>query len=95
MVSAYVTWKGATMPFFVNDKGLKVNSKSCKTNLEKELLPKVNGIMKNNTLIFIQDVLSHRGNIFQNFLKEKLAKRFIKLTKCLPIMKFEYTPQFS
>ena len=28
MVSTYVTWKGATRPFFVNDKGLKVNFKT-------------------------------------------------------------------
>jgi len=36
-----VTWNGATKPFFVNDRGLKVNSKSYKKHLEKELLPEV------------------------------------------------------
>ena len=54
MVSACVTWKGATKPFFVNDKGLKVNSKTYKKHLEKERLPEVNRIMNNNILIFIQ-----------------------------------------
>ena len=40
MVSACVRWKGATKPFLLNDKGLKVNSRTCKKNLEKSLFPK-------------------------------------------------------
>ena len=35
MVSACLTWYGATKPFLVNDKGLKVNSKTYKKHLEK------------------------------------------------------------
>ena len=84
MVSACVTWKGALKPFSVNDKGLKVNSKTYKKNLEKELLPEVNRIMNNNTWIFIQDSApSYRANIVQDFLKKKLGKRFIKHTEWL------------
>ena len=85
MVSACVMWKGATKPFFVNDKGLKVNSKTYKKHLKKELLLKFNRIMNNSTWIFIQDSApSPRVNIFQDFLKEKLGKRFFKHTECPP-----------
>ena len=48
MVSACVTWKSATKPFFVNEKVSKVNSKPCQKHPEKELLPEVNRIMNNN-----------------------------------------------
>ena len=82
MISAYVMWKCATKPFFVNDKGLKVSSKTYKKHLEKELLPEVNCFMNNNTWIFIQDSApSHRPNIVRGFLKEKFVKRFIKHTE--------------
>ena len=40
MVSACVTWKGATKPFFVNDKGLKVNSKTHKNTWKKSFCSK-------------------------------------------------------
>ena len=81
MVSACVRRKGATNPFFVNVKSLKVNSKTYK-QFEKEHLPEVNRIMNNSTWTFIQDSApSHRANIVQNFLKEKFGKRFIKHTE--------------
>ena len=82
MVSACVTWNGATKPFFVNEKGLKVNAKFYKKHLEKQLLPEVDNIMKNKRWIFIQhSAPSHRANIVQDFLKEKLHKRFVKHTE--------------
>ena len=85
MVSACVTWKDATKPFFVNNKGLEVNFKTYQKHLEKELLRKVHRIMNNNTWIFIQDSeLSHRANIVQDFLKEKMDKRFIEHTEWPP-----------
>ena len=34
------------VPFFVNNKGLKVNAKRYKTHLEKELLPTIESMMK-------------------------------------------------
>jgi len=49
MVPACVIWNSGTKPFFVNDRGLKVNSKSYKKHLEKELLPEVDRVMQNNT----------------------------------------------
>ena len=85
MISACVMWRGATKPFFVNDKGLKANSKTYWKYLDEELLSEVNRIKNINTWIFIQDsASSHHGNIFQDFLKEKLGKRFIKDTEWPP-----------
>ena len=55
MVSACSKWKGAMKQFFVDDKGLRINSKTYEEYLEKELLPDVNRIMNSNTWIFIQD----------------------------------------
>ena len=82
MASACVTWKGATKPVFMNNRGLKVNSKTYKKHLQKDLPPKVSRIMNNNTSIFVQDSApSHCANIVQDFWKEKLGKRFIKHTK--------------
>lgn len=64
MVSAFVTWKGATKPNFVNNKSMKVNFKTYKKHLEKELFPEVNRIMNKNTWIFIQHTAPlHCGNI--------------------------------
>ena len=80
MVSACVRWKGAKKPFFVSDKGLKVNSKTYKNTWKKRLLREVNRIINNSTWIFIQDSApSHHPNIIQDFLKEKLCKRFFKI----------------
>ena len=41
MVSACVTWKGATKPFYVNKNGLKVSAKTYKKHLEKQLFLEV------------------------------------------------------
>ena len=55
MVLACVTWNGATKPFFLNDKGIKMNSKLSKKHLEKELTPDIERIMNKNDWIFVQD----------------------------------------
>ena len=69
MVSACVTCKGATKSFFVNDEGLKVNSKTyIKKHLKKELLPEVNRIIRDSAS-------SHRANIVQDFLKKKIGQK--------------------
>ena len=74
MVSACVTWYGATKSFFVNDKGLKVNSKTYKKHLEKELIPDIERIMKRTDWMFIQDSApSHRSNLVQDFLTENFT----------------------
>ena len=46
MASACLTWYGATKPFFVNHKGLKVNSKTYKKHLQKELITDIERIEK-------------------------------------------------
>ena len=85
MVSAYVTWNGATKPFFVNDKGIKMNSKLYKKHLEKELIPDIEQIMNRNDWIFVQDSTpSHRSNLVQDFLSETLNKRFINHDEWTP-----------
>ena len=85
MVSACITWYGATKMFFVNNKGLKVNAKKYKTHLEKELLPNIESMMKRKDWIFIQDSApSCRKNLFQDFLSEKLNKRFVKYSEWPP-----------
>ena len=85
MISACAKWKGATKRLFLNDKDLKVNSKTYKKHLEKELLPETNGIMNNNTWIFFQDnAPSHRANIVQDLLREKFGKRSIEHTEWPP-----------
>ena len=41
MGSAYLTWNGATKPFFVNSYGVKVNAETYKRHLQKVVLPAV------------------------------------------------------
>ena len=85
MVSACVTWKGATKPFFVNENGLKINGKMYKKHLEKKLLPEIDRLMKNESWKFIQDSTPyHRSNLVQNFLRERLHSRFIKSSEWPP-----------
>ena len=82
IVSACVTWKGARKPFFVNENGLKVNAERYKKHLEKQLFPEVDRLMNGTCWIFLQDSApSHRSNLVQNFLKEKLGSKFIKYTE--------------
>ena len=85
MVPACVTWKGATKPFFVNEDGLKVNAKAYQKHLEKQLFPEVGRLMNDTSWIFLQDSApSHRSNLVQNFLNERLVSKFIKHTEWLP-----------
>ena len=75
MVSERITWYGATKPFFVKNKGLKVNVKRYKTHLEKELLRNIESMMKRKDLIFIQDSApSDQANLVQDFLRETTQK---------------------
>ena len=78
IVSACLTWNGVTKPFFVNGCGVKMNAKTYKQHLQKELLPAVQRLYKHNW-IFVQDnTPSHRSNHVQDFLQEALNSRFIK-----------------
>ena len=69
----------------MNESGLKVNAKTYKKHLEKQLFPEVDRLMNGTSWIFLQDSApSHRSNLVQNFLKEKLGSKFIKHTEWLP-----------
>ena len=85
MVSACVTWKAATKPFLVNENGLKVSANIYKKHLEKQFFPEVEQLMNGTSWIFLQNsALSHRSNLVQNLLKEKLSSKFIKHTEWPP-----------
>ena len=63
----------------MNENGLKVNAKTYKKHLEKQLFPEVDRLINGTSWIFLQDSApSHRSNLVQNFLKEKLGSKFIK-----------------
>ena len=65
--------------------GLKVNAKGYNKHLEKILLSNTESIMKRNDWIFLQDSApSHKSNLVQDFLTEKLHKRFVKHTEWAP-----------
>jgi len=82
MVSACLSWNGATKPFFVNSGGVKVNANSYKNHLEKELLSSISNLFAYNKWTFLQDSApSHGSNLVQNFLQEKLGKRFFTKLK--------------
>ena len=63
MVSACLSWNGATKPFFVNNEGVKVNAESYKRHLEKKLFPS-NRTFTHEQWIFLQDgAPSHTSNL--------------------------------
>lgn len=79
MVSAALTWNGATRPFFVNNKGLKVNAVRYRHHLKKELFPAIEKVITRDDWVFVQDgATSHTANITQEFLKNTLKRRFVK-----------------
>ena len=85
MLSAGLSWFGATKPFFVNDRGLKVDSKNYVKHLRTELFPAIKQVYPRDDWIYAQDgATSHTANITQDYLKETLGLRFI--------MKSEWPP---
>ena len=55
MVSASISWHGATKPFFMNENGINVNKEE-----KKYLLPAIKKLVKRDDWIFVQDcALSH------------------------------------
>ena len=78
MVSAGISWYGATRPFFVSEKGVKVNGPTYHKHLKQELFPAINSLVNRDDWIFAQDgAPSHRSNLVQDFLKDTLKRRFI------------------
>ena len=62
-VSACLTWNGAIQSFFVNGCGVKMNAKTYKRHLQKELLPDVQRFYKHKNCTFVQDnAPSHCSN---------------------------------
>ena len=55
MVSAGISWYGATKPFFVSEKGVKVNGPVYHKHLRTELFPAINKLVKRKDWIFAQD----------------------------------------
>ena len=59
--------------------------KHIKKHLENQHFPEVDRLMNGTSWIFLQDSApSHRLNLVQNFLKEKLGQKFIKHTEWPP-----------
>ena len=85
MVSAALTWHGATKPFFVNDEGLKVNAINYHKHLKNELFPAISKTYPRNDWVFMQDgASSHTSNLVQSYLKDTLKTRFVKKTEWPP-----------
>ena len=93
MVSAVITWKGVSQPFFIDGNGIKVNGASYLNHLCDDLILAVEALYLNKYFTFVQDSApSHRANQLQNFLKQKLKSRFVnntdwppKLPDCNPL----------
>ena len=93
MVSAAITWKGASQPFFIGGNRIKVNGGFYLKHLRYDLIPAVETIHPNEDFTFVQDsASSHRANQVQNFLKQRLKSRFVentdwppKLADCNPL----------
>ena len=85
MVSAGICFHGVTQPFFVNNKGLKVNAINYHRHLRTQLFPAIEKISKRNNWLFIQDgASSHTSNLVQGYLAETLKNRFISKTEWPP-----------
>ena len=81
MVSAVITWKGVSQPFFIGGNGIKVNGASYMKNLYDDLILAVETMHPNKDFTFVQDrAPSHRANQVQNFLKQNLKSKFVKNT---------------
>ena len=60
MVSAAISWYGATKPFCVNENGIKVNKKNYCKHFKKQLFPAIKKLVKHDDWMFVQySDLSH------------------------------------
>ena len=85
MVSAVITWKGVSKPFFVAEKNIKVNGENYLRHVKKDLMPFLDSLYPRNDFHFIQDSApSHRYSEVQEFLTKKLKNRFVKDTEWAP-----------
>ena len=85
MVSAILSWRGVSKPIFVADEKIKVNSQNFLKHLEDNLIPAIEQLYLHKDFIYVQDsASSHRSNLVQTFLKEKLKKRYVANTEWPP-----------
>ena len=62
MVSAVITWKGVSQPFFIGGNGIKVNGASYLKHLRDDLIPAAEAMRLNKDFTFVQDSApSHRA----------------------------------
>ena len=72
MVSAAISWYGATKPFFVNENGIKVTKENYCKHLEKQLFPAIKKLVKHDDWIFVQDRINHIDQISYKISLKKL-----------------------
>ena len=64
---------------------MKVNAKSYRNHLKRQLFPAIKKVYLRDDWIFLQDgATSHTSNLVQNFLKETIPRRFITKDKWPP-----------
>ena len=56
MVSAVITWKGVSQPFFIGGNGIKVNGVSIMKHLCDDLIPAAEAMDRNKDFAFLQDI---------------------------------------
>ena len=85
IVTAVITWKGVSQPFFIGGNGMKVNRTFYLKRLRDDLIPAVEAMYPNKYFAFVQDrAPSHHANQGQNFLKQNWKSRFVKNTDWPP-----------
>ena len=58
---------------------MKVNAVSYHNHLDKQLIPEIDNLVSRKDWVYIQDSApSHRSNLVQGYLKDKLRTRFVK-----------------
>ena len=85
MVSAVITWKGVSQPFFIGGNGIRVYGASYPKHLRDDLIAAVEAMYPIKNFTFMLDSAPlHRANQVQNFLKQNLKSRFGKNTDWPP-----------
>ena len=77
MVSAGISWYGATKPFFVSEKGVKVNGPVYHKHLRTELFPAISKLVKKKRLDLCtrRSAITHiksRSRIFEGHFKKSM-----------------------
>ena len=55
VVSAVITWKGVSQPFFIGGNGIKVNGATYLKHPRDDLIPAVEAMYTNKDFTFVQD----------------------------------------